>query len=68
MEKYFVFLFIMQDLHLKIDLSNDYWLIGQEKVNNMKSEIKTIMYDCPFCDEEHEVEIIEEKKFDNYKR
>ena len=34
----------------------------------MKSEIKTIMYDCPFCDEEHEVEIIEEKKFDNYKR
>ena len=27
----------------------------------MKSEIKTIMYNCPFCDEEHEVEIIEEK-------
>lgn len=27
----------------------------------MKSETQRIMYDCPFCDEKHEVEVIKEK-------
>ena len=50
----------MQDIHLKMDLLNNYW-IKKGKGDCMELDRKRIVYDCPLCDTEHEIDVKVEK-------